>query len=140
MPLVTVEELAAYVQSDLRRSTAELILGLVDDAIYGHPQIGPRITDPPQRGLRAIALEVARRALLNPANVQSESANGTSVTYATGAGGRGVELTDREVARLRDLVGDGTAYTVDLRDDGLGVMVDPGPAWWDRQPYLGWPP
>jgi hypothetical protein len=129
--LFTVEELAIFVQRDLRRSVATLVLELTEDAIYGHPDIGHRITDPPQRGLKGAALEIARRALLNPANVQAESANGTSVTYATGAGGRGVELTDREVSRLRRLVGSPTAYTVPLQDPGLGVQV------WDDRPR--WP-
>jgi hypothetical protein len=137
MSLFELEELASFVQRDLRRSTAELIRDLVEDAIYGHPALKNRITDPPQRGLKGMALEVARRALLNPANVQAESANGTSVTYGP-AGGRGVELTDREVKRLRELVGNHTAYSVPFRDENLGVMV------WDRplQPYPrrpGWP-
>lgn len=134
MALFELEELAAFVQRDLKRSTAQLVLDLVEDAILGHPRIGPQITDPPQRGVKGIALEVARRALLNPANVQAESANGTSVTYATGGGGRGVELTDREVAKLRAIVGSTKNYTVDLTDANLGGYV------WSRGFPPGWPP
>lgn len=127
MALFTVEELANYAQRTLKRATAELVAELVEDAILGHPLYGSRVTTPPQRGVKGLALEIARRSMLNPANVQAEAANGTSVTYATGTGSRGIDLTDREIERLRDLVGDSRAYTVDLQDDGLGVYVDPRP-------------
>lgn len=130
-PLFTVDELAVYVQSDLKRSTAELITSLTLDAIAA--VVGARMTDPPQPGIKGIGLEAAKRALLNPSNVQSESANGTSITYNTGGTSRGVDLTDREVARLREIVGDTGAYTVDLLDEGLGQRV-----WWP--PDAGWPP
>ena len=139
MALFTVEELACYVQRDIRRSTAELVLSLVEDAIYG--VLGARLTDPPQRGVKGIALEVAKRALLNPANVQSEAAGGTSVTYNTAGTSRGVDLTDREIAKLKELVG--AAYTsnyqIDLDDPGLGVRIDmPDNAF--TPPYrVGWP-
>lgn len=127
MALFTVDELAVYVQRDLRRSTAELVADLVEDAILGHPELGSRVTDPPQRGLKGLGLEVARRAM-RASDVQSESANGTAVTMFPSAGARGVDLTDREVDKLRAIVGGSTAYTVDLVDDGLGTYGMPGPA------------
>lgn len=126
MPLFTPEELASFSQSNLRRSTVELVIELVEDAIYGHPALAGRITDPPQRGIKGIALEVARRALLNPHNVQSESANGTSITYGQ-AGGRGIQLTNFELEQLRKFTGSRPIYSVPFQDDGLGVKVWPGP-------------
>lgn len=124
MTLITPEELATYVQRPLSRAAAELIISLVEDALYGAPDgLGSRITDPPQRGFRGLALEVARRAIQNPNGVQTESANGTAVTLFPN-NNRGVDLTDREVAKLRDLVGDSTTYSVDLLDEGMGVAVD----------------
>lgn len=139
--LVSLVELEAYLQRSVNTPTAELILGLVDDAILGHPIYGQRITSPPQRGLKGLALEVARRALLNPSNVASESANGTSVTYVTGAGGRGVDLTDRELARLAEIVGVGhdNAYTVGLVDDGLSAPDWSQPLHDDHRTDPRWP-
>lgn len=132
MDLFSPDELITYAQRNIPPETAALIKALVEDKILGLPGIGPRITDPPQRGIKGIALEVARRAASNPSNAASESTNGTSVTWFPGSN-RGVDLTDREVDQLRDLVGDATAYTVDLTDDGLGQMV-----WHDVPRPWGW--
>lgn len=133
MAIFTPEELATYIQRDLKRSTAELVIALTEDAIAA--VVGPRMTSPPQAGVKSIALECAKRAILNPTNVASESANGVAVAYNVSGTSRGVDLTDREVARLREIVGDGGAYTVDLLDEGLGQRV-----WLGRGPesFGGW--
>lgn len=126
MPLFTLSELNAYLQYEVPEATADLLVDLVDEAILGHPVYGPKISTPPQAGIKGIALEVARRALFNPSNVQAESANGTSVTWNTNVGGRGVALTDTELAKLAAIVGTGRSYgTIRIRDAGLGVWADP---------------
>lgn len=127
MDLFSADELITYAQRNIPPETAALIKALVEDKILGLPGIGPRITDPPQRGVKGIALEVARRAASNPSNAASESTNGTSVTWFPGSN-RGVDLTDREVGQLRDLVGDSTAYSVTVLDEGLGQRVWAGAA------------
>ncbi len=135
MALFTLEELAAYSQSPLNRATAELVQGLVEDVILGLPGVGPRITDPPQRGIKAIALGVAHRALLNPGNVASESANGTSVSYVTEGSGRGVALTDREISQLSALVGGRRRFgSLAYNDPNLGAYS------WTRPFPHGYPP
>jgi hypothetical protein len=133
MHLFELDELVVYAQRPIDPTAAALARELVEDAILGHRTLGPRITNPPQRGIKGLALDVARRSLRNPNDVQSESTDNTSVTYMS-TGNRGVDLTDREIDRLRDIVGDNRAYTVPLDDPGLGQRIWPhhDQPWWPR--------
>jgi hypothetical protein len=80
---------------------AQLAHDLAEDAILG--EVGDRITEPPQRGIRAVALAVAARILTNPQGVRSEQAGGMLVSYTDAQ--TGVVLSDDEVRRLRRAVG-----------------------------------
>ncbi|MFJ4768458.1 hypothetical protein ACIP88_04975 [Streptomyces uncialis] len=74
---------------------------LTVDALRG--EVGDRITDPPQPGVRSLALAVAARVLTNPAGIRSEQAGGMSISYADSQ--TGVMLSDDERRRLRRAVG-----------------------------------
>jgi hypothetical protein len=60
------------------------------------------LTDPPQAGVKGLALQVAARVVLNPGAVKSETTGPMSVTWGTATG---VALTADERAQLRRCVG-----------------------------------
>lgn len=74
---------------------------LTEDAIRG--EVGDRLTDPPQPGIKAVAIAVAARVLTNPQGLRSEQAGGMLVSYADAQ--TGVALSDDERRRLRRAVG-----------------------------------
>ena len=102
--LFTLEQLASYMQSDLDTASADLALSLATALIRG--EVGAArydaLTD--LSPLLPVALEVARRVLLNPTGVRSEQIDDYSVTYATEFVG-GAVLTDAERAQVRRLLG-----------------------------------
>jgi hypothetical protein len=101
---------------------AQLAHDLAEDAIIG--EVGDRITEPPQRGIRAVALAVAARILTNPQGIRSEQAGGMLVSYADAQ--TGVVLSGDEVRRLRRAVGMASgAGMLDIApaDDGSPVSV-----------------
>ncbi|MFD6363773.1 hypothetical protein ACFWFX_28615 [Streptomyces roseolus] len=101
MTLFTAAELTAYRQVPTSAETYALAHELTLDALQG--EVGDRITEPPQPGIKSLALAVAARILTNPSGVRSESAGGMAVTYADAQ--TGVILTDDERRRLRRSVG-----------------------------------
>lgn len=91
--IATLAEFASFLQSDVDTATANLLLldlaqGQIAEKIGEH--------DPWPTTAKAIALEAAKRAYVNPEGVGSETIGSTAATYPE----RGVFLTDREVARL----------------------------------------
>jgi hypothetical protein len=100
MALFTASELRAFVPR-LTDAQCALALEMTADALAG--EVGGRITDPPQPGVKAVALAVAARTFTNPAGVRSEQAGGMLTSYADAQ--TGVALSDDERRRLRRAVG-----------------------------------
>lgn len=115
MALFTLSEFASYLQRSLSAedaATAQLMLELTTDKITAALR-GVAITDPPQAGLKAIALKVAARGMGNPRGVVSEATGGVSVTYQS-AVPHGIYLTAQEIEDLTDAAGRPNAYTLRL--------------------------
>jgi hypothetical protein len=99
--LFTPTELRTLVGRPLTDAQCELAHSLTDDAFFG--EVGTRLTDPPQRGVKSVALLVAARILTNPGGLRSEQAGGMLQSYADSE--TGVILSDDERRRLRRAVG-----------------------------------
>jgi hypothetical protein len=99
--LFEASELRTLVQRPLTDAEAALAHDLTEDAILG--EVGDRLTDPLQRGVKSAALMVAARILTNPAGVRSEQAGGMLVSYADSE--TGVVLSEDERRRIRRAVG-----------------------------------
>lgn len=135
--LFTLPELAAYMQvpavnEDTGTLLQELATSLIADT-YGSP-----LPDPPPDRLRRVALEVTKRAYLNPNGYVSETLGDYSYNRGgTGSGGAGVYLTDAERQTVRAAGGLPTVRTVRLvtpygaetgTENGDPFAVNPG--WW----------
>ncbi|MEU0858418.1 hypothetical protein ABZ352_23710 [Streptomyces griseofuscus] len=101
MDLFNPTELRTLMREPLTDDECALAHDLTLDAFYG--EVGDRLTDPPQRGVKSVALAVAARVLTNPAGVRSEQAGGMLVSYADAQ--TGVALSEDERRRLRRAVG-----------------------------------
>jgi hypothetical protein len=101
MLLFTTAELRALLGTPISDERAQLAHDLTEDAILG--EVGERVTEPPQRGIRAVALAVAARILTNPQGLRSEQAGGMLQSYADSQ--TGVILSDDERRRLKRAVG-----------------------------------
>ncbi|MDX2793996.1 hypothetical protein [Streptomyces scabiei] len=101
MALFEATELRTLLKRPLTDAECALALDLTEDAFYG--EVGDRLEDPPQRGVKSVALAVAARILTNPSGVRSEQAGGMLVSYADSE--TGVMLSDDERRRLRKAVG-----------------------------------
>lgn len=101
MTLFTATELTAFRQIPTSAELYDLAHELTLDALQG--EVGDRISDPPQPGVKSLALAVAARLLTNPGGLRSESAGGMAVSYADAQ--TGVILSDSERRRLRRAVG-----------------------------------
>ncbi|MFF3312459.1 hypothetical protein [Streptomyces sp. NPDC002952] len=101
MALFSPTELRTLLKRPLTEAECELAHDLTDDAFYG--EVGDRVTDPPQRGVKSVALMVACRILTNPQGLRSEQAGGMLQSYADSE--TGVVLSDDERRRLRRAVG-----------------------------------
>ncbi|OKI19315.1 hypothetical protein [Streptomyces sp. CB03911] len=121
MALFTAAELALYLQRPVTDEAYGLVHELTEDAIRG--EVGSRLTDPPQSGVKSVAITAAGRALTNPGGLRSATAGAVAETYRDGQDG--VSLTTSEIRRLRRAVG---------MSSGAG-MLDIGPA--DEAPCTG---
>ncbi|MET9959335.1 hypothetical protein ABZ128_09635 [Streptomyces sp. NPDC006326] len=101
MLLFTTTELVALLRTPLPQESADLAHELTLDAFRG--EVGDRLTDPPQPGIKSVALAVAARVLTNPGGVRSEQAGGMLVSYVDAQ--TGVVLSEDERRRLRRSVG-----------------------------------
>ena len=101
MALFTASELAVYLRRSVATDEYDLIHELTGDAILA--EVGSRLTDPPQVGIKSVALAVAGRALTNPSGLRSATAGAVAETYQDGQAG--IVLTDGEIRRLRRAVG-----------------------------------
>lgn len=114
MELFSPSELRTLVGRPLTDAQCALAHSLTDDAFYG--EVGERLTDPPQRGVKSIALLVAARILTNPGGLRSEQAGGMLQSYADSE--TGVVLSDDERRRLRRAVGMASgASSLDIAPD-----------------------
>ena len=97
--LFELTELASYMQTDLDTASATLARLLVTTLIRN--EVGATrydvLTD--LAPLKPVALDVAKRLLLNPDGNRSEQIDDYSVTYAVEQIG-GAALTDDEIARV----------------------------------------
>lgn len=117
MALFIESELASYMQvpsvdADTAALLIELTEGLIEDAYGSTP-----LPDPAPSRLKRVALEVAKRAYLNPNGYVSESLGDYS--YSRGAYGRGpsqhgVFLTSAERQAVRGAAGLPTVRSVKL--------------------------
>ncbi|WP_405927923.1 hypothetical protein OG554_03740 [Streptomyces griseus] len=101
MLLFQTAELRALLGTPISDERAQLAHDLAEDAILG--EVGERVTTPPQRGIKTVALSVAARILTNPQGLRSEQAGGFLQSYADSQ--TGVVLSDDELRRLRRAVG-----------------------------------
>ena len=113
--------LADYEQRHGTVSTPELgdkVRALLDDASALAGSILPPGYVPAAALLRAVVVAVAWRSLTNPGGRRSVTVGSVSESYGEDGG---LYLTDAEQAMLLAAynAGQPTAYTVDLRDDGL---------------------
>ncbi|MEU8371213.1 hypothetical protein [Micromonospora tulbaghiae] len=111
--LFELSQLASYMQQDLDLASAELARSLATSLIRA--EVGAQRFDAMAdlSVFLPVALEVARRALLNPGGVRSEQVDDYSVTYATEFVG-GAVLTDAERALVLAAAGvpSGGAFTI----------------------------
>ncbi|AXH89411.1 hypothetical protein [Micromonospora aurantiaca] len=111
--LFELTQLASYMQQDLDQASAELARSLATSLIRA--EVGSARFDALSdvSVFLPVALEVARRALLNPGGVRSEQVDDYSVTYATEFVG-GAALTEEERALVRAAAGvpSGGAFTI----------------------------
>ncbi|KUF18872.1 hypothetical protein [Streptomyces silvensis] len=101
MDLFSPTELRTLLQRPLTDAECDLAHDLTTDAFFG--EVGERLTDPPQRGVKSVAVMVAARILTNPGGLRSEQAGGMLQTYADSE--NGVALSEDERRRLRRAVG-----------------------------------
>ncbi|WP_328742903.1 hypothetical protein OG436_29365 [Streptomyces caniferus] len=101
MILFSADELRALLGRPLTDAQYELAHDTAEDILRG--EVGDRLGDPPQPGVKSIAMAVGARVLTNPAGVRSEQAGGMIVSYADAQ--TGVALSVDELRRLKRAVG-----------------------------------
>ncbi|MET9480938.1 hypothetical protein [Streptomyces sp. NPDC006638] len=125
--LFTATELRALLGRPVTDDQYDLAYDLAEDAILG--EIGSRLTEPPQRGVKSVALAIAARSLTNASGVRSEQAGAIAVTYADSETGRA--MTDDERRRLRRAVGMAPgAGMLCISPPDVGTQVDLRWGWW----------
>lgn len=90
------------------------------------------IVNPLPAGSQAVLLDVAGRAYINPANVQSETTGPSTASFGAVSGG--MWLTRQNKATLRRLAGGGGAFTIDTTPADAASSLPP----WDNGSYY-WP-
>jgi hypothetical protein len=99
--LFSPSDLRTLLGRPLTDAQCALAHDLTEDAFFG--EVGGRLSDPPQRGVKSVALAVAARILTNPGGLRSEQAGGMLQTYSDDE--TGVMLSEDERRRLRRAVG-----------------------------------
>jgi len=85
-------------------------------------EVGDRITDPPQPGIKSLALSVAARVLVNSGGVSSEQAGGMLISYFASQIGQAMSADERR--RLRRSVGmTAGAASLDIAPDDCAPAV-----------------
>ncbi|MFD9205973.1 hypothetical protein ACFVZM_06795 [Streptomyces sioyaensis] len=101
MILFTADELRALLGRPLTDAQYAIAHDTAEDILRG--EVGDRLGDPPQPGVKSIAMAVGARVLTNPAGVRSEQAGGMIVSYADAQ--TGVALSEDERRRMKRAVG-----------------------------------
>ncbi|MGI5144797.1 hypothetical protein ACQEVC_45520 [Plantactinospora sp. CA-294935] len=120
-PLFTLPELDAYTQQTVPPATGALVLALVTTLIRN--EVGPTVYDAltDVSMLKPVALDVAKRMLLNPGGMRSRSRQiddyTETNTYASETLS-GIGLTDAEREQIRDALGLGTSGAFTIRPYG----------------------
>jgi hypothetical protein len=118
--LFEASELRTLLKRPLTDAECDLAHDLTEDAFLG--EVGDRLTDPPQRGVKSAALMVAARVLTNPGGLRSEQAGGMLQSYSDAE--TGVALSDDERRRLRRAVGMASgASSLDIAPVDVGPYV-----------------
>lgn len=111
--LFELTQLASYMQQDLDSSSASLARSLAASLIRA--EVGATVYDAMTdlSPFLPVALEVARRALLNPNGVRAEQVDDYSVTYATEfVGGAALTAAERALVLAAAGVSAGNAFTI----------------------------
>src|SRR5689334_16588253 len=109
--LFTAPELTSYLQRQVPDDQYRIAHDLAEDAILA--EVGSHLADPPQPGVKSVAIALAARALTNPGGVAAEAAGSISVQYAGALSG--VVLSSAELRRLRRACGMGArASSLDI--------------------------
>ncbi|MFD9442163.1 hypothetical protein [Streptomyces sp. NPDC060001] len=124
MILFTPAELRTLLKRPtLSDAECELAHDMTLDVIAG--EVGSRMTDPPQFGIKSVALAMGARVLTNPGGLRSEQAGGMLQSYADTE--TGVAMSDDERRRLRRAVGMASgASSLDIAPEDAGLPV---PVW-----------
>ncbi|MGW5556859.1 hypothetical protein ACWER9_06505 [Micromonospora sp. NPDC003944] len=127
--LFELAQLASYMQSDLDQASAELARALTTTLIRA--EVGAERYDAivDLSPFLSVALEVARRVLLNPAGVRAEQVDDYSVTYATEFVA-GAALTAAERQLVRSIGGLPSSGAFTIRPAARPVVVRDSARWW----------
>jgi hypothetical protein len=101
MTLFSAAELAVYLQRAVSEPVYDLAHELTEDVIRG--EVGAKLTDPPQPGVKSVAMALAGRLLTNPGGLRSATAGAVAETYSDDLSSRA--LSEDERARLRKACG-----------------------------------
>lgn len=101
MDLLSKTQLEALTGRTYAADQFDVISMMTLDAFQG--EVGDRITDPPQPGIKSLALSVAARILVNTGGVSSEQAGGMLISYFASQIGQAMSADERR--RLRRAVG-----------------------------------
>lgn len=124
--LFTAGELAAFLQRAVPDAQYRIAHDLTLDALQG--EVGGRVADPPQSGVKSVAMGVAGRVLTNPAGLRAATAGAVSETYSDALAG--VTLVDDELKRLRKSVGLASgAGSLDIAPTEYGRRWHVGRSW-----------
>ncbi|KUN16560.1 hypothetical protein AQJ23_44755 [Streptomyces antibioticus] len=95
--MLTKTQLEALTSRTYTPDEYDVISMMTLDSIRG--EVGDRITDPPQPGIRSVALTIAARVLVNAAGVSSEQAGGMLISYFATQIGKAITADERRTLR-----------------------------------------
>lgn len=118
-PILDSSDLSTYLGSTVDENRATLLIGYAQ-------ALCEAIVSPLPAGAEAVVMDVVVRALMNPANLESQGVGPFPVTFGAVSGG--LWLTNQNKANLRLLAGgSGGAFTIDTMPATAGQNLP----WWD---------
>lgn len=97
MDLFSKAHLEALTSRSYTPDEYDVIAMMTLDSIRG--EVGDRLTDPPQPGIKSAALTIAARVLVNAAGVSSEQAGGMLISYFATQIGKAITADERRTLR-----------------------------------------